>query len=147
MQEQDIAAVAAMEQMIFSSPWSEKSFRDALQSEENIYLVAEEEQIAGYCGIWISYETADLCNMAVMPEYRRRQIGEALLLEGINRAAKRQVQSLLLEVRQSNQAAIGLYEKIGFQKIGIRKNYYRLPQEDAVLMQYAIKHSCVKCGS
>lgn len=136
MQEQDIAEVAAIEKEIFSSPWSEESFRDALQSEDNIYLVAAESgRIVGYCGIWTSYETGDLCNIAVVPDYRRCQIGGNLLKEAIRLAIERQVQSLLLEVRGSNSSAIALYKKIGFHNIGIRKDYYRSPKEDAILMQ------------
>lgn len=136
MQEWDIAEVAAIERKIFSSPWSEKSFRDALQSEDNIYLVAVEAgTIVGYCGIWTSYETGDLCNIAVTPDYRRCHIGEKLLKEAIRLAKERQVQSLLLEVRESNSGAVALYKKTGFQNIGIRKEYYRSPKEDALLMQ------------
>lgn len=139
MQEQDVAEVALIEREIFSSPWSEKSFWDAIQSEDNIYLVAvQEEKIVGYCGIWTSYETADLCNMAVAVAYRRHHLGKKLLSEAIRLSAERKVQIILLEVRESNQGAIGMYEKMGFRRIGVRKGYYDAPKEDAILMQYEV---------
>ncbi len=139
MREQDIDAVAAIEQEIFSKPWSKKSFQDALQSEHTIYLVAEDETgLTGYCGIWLSGETGDLCNMAVVSSCRKRGIGKVLLLEGIRQSAKKGVVELFLEVRESNVSASILYEKTGFQKIGIRKGYYHAPTEDAVIMRCEI---------
>jgi len=139
MLKQDIDTVAAIEQEIFSKPWSKKSFQDAVQSEHTIYLAAEGEAgLTGYCGIWLSGETGDLCNMAVVPSYRKCGIGKALLLEGIRLSAKQGAEELFLEVRESNVPAIGLYEKNGFQKIGIRKGYYHAPIEDAVIMRCEI---------
>lgn len=141
MQREDIPAVAAIEKSIFSAPWSEESFLRAFSSPDNIYLVSvSEEGVAGYCGIWISYETADLCNIAVAQEYRRQGMGEKLLSEAAARAESCGVERLMLEVRESNRSALCLYEKKGFQQIGIRKGYYDLPKEDAVLMQLLLSH-------
>lgn len=137
IQEQDIDAVTAIEQEIFSKPWSRKSFQDAIQSEYTIYLVAEEAaEIMGYCGIWLSGETGDLCNMAVVPSCRRRGIGRKLLAEAIRLSTERGAEEIFLEVRESNHPAIALYKNLGFQKIGIRKGYYHAPAEDAVIMRY-----------
>jgi len=136
MQERDIAAVAAIEKAVFSSPWSEKSFRDALLVPSNCYLVAETEgEVVGYCGFWVSFEIADLCNMAVAPQKRRQRIGGQILSEGIRMVQQRGAERVFLEVRESNRIAIGFYRKLGFQKIGIRKGYYDTPKEDALLMQ------------
>lgn len=136
MRKEDIAEVVAIEKSIFTAPWSEKSFLDALESPQNIYLVEEcKGQIAGYCGIWTSFDSSDLCNMAVVPTFRRKNIGERLLLEGIACAKKMGVEHMLLEVRKKNQPAIGLYQKNGFHEIGIRKAYYTKPVEDALLME------------
>lgn len=136
MQREDIPAVAELEARIFSKPWSEKSFLDSFHSENNIYLVAESEKgVTGYCGIWTAFETADLCNIAVAPEYRRQGIADRLLQESVKRAGKKGVERLMLEVRESNLGALCLYRKNGFQKIGIRKGYYSSPTEDAVLME------------
>ena len=139
MQGQDVDAVAMLEQEIFSNPWSKKSFQDALQSEYTVYFVAEEEMgIIGYCGVWLSAETGDLCNMAVLPSCRRQGIGRRLLEKAIHSAIGRGAEEIVLEVRESNQAACALYEKFGFQKTGIRKGYYRAPPEDAIVMRYGI---------
>lgn len=139
MQGQDVDAVAMLEQEIFSNPWSKKSFQDALQSEYTVYFVAEEEMgIIGYCGVWLSAETGDLCNMAVLPSCRRQGIGRRLQEKAIHSAIGRGAEEIFLEVRESNQAAFALYEKFGFQKTGIRKGYYRAPTEDAIVMRYGI---------
>lgn len=136
MQRQDIKRVLEIEQSIFSAPWSEKSFMDAYCAESNIYLVAiKEETVIGYCGLWVSYETADLCNMAVDKTYRQQGAARELLKEGLRLCKERSVESVLLEVRESNIPAIRLYEKTGFARIGKRKKYYKEPVEDAILMQ------------
>ena len=141
IQEQDIDAVTAIEQEIFSKPWSRKSFQDAIQSEYTIYLTAEEAaEIMGYCGIWLSGETGDLCNMAIVPSCRRRGIGRKLLAEAIRLSTERGAEEIFLEVRESNHPAIALYKNLGFQKIGIRKGYYRVPAEDAVIMRYEMEN-------
>ena len=141
MRIEDIREVVRIEEEIFSNPWSEKSFQDALTSKDNIYLVAVlEGEVAGYCGIWTSYDTADLCNIAVTAKYRKRGIAGKLLHEAVNLTAGREVERILLEVRESNTAAIALYKKFQFQKIGVRRGYYSAPKEDAVLMELCISH-------
>ena len=140
LQEKDIDQVAQIEAEIFSVPWSIKSFKDALASEQKIYQKAETDgQIVGYCGIWTSFESADLCNIAVKKEFRKAGLGQKLLEAGIQAAAAKGVERILLEVRQSNKAAIRLYEKNGFQTIGLRKSYYTKPVEDAILMERFIR--------
>ncbi len=141
MQKGDIPAVAKLERRIFLKPWSEKSFLEAYSSEHNIYLVATTgEMIAGYCGIWVSFDTADLCNIAVAPEYRRRGIAEDILEEAVQRVKMHGVERILLEVRESNQGALCLYQKLGFGQIGTRRGYYSAPREDALLMQLSLSH-------
>ena len=136
MNEGDIQAVARLEQKIFSAPWSEKSFRDALLSPDNCYLVAVwGEAVVGYCGLWCSYDCADLCNLAVSEEFRERKLGSSLLAQGMMQVKEKGVRRVLLEVRESNIPAIALYSKSGFQKIGIRPGYYSRPAEDGVLME------------
>lgn len=136
MRESDIAEVASIEKRIFSSPWSERSFKDALQSKDNIYLVALlDGKVIGYCGFWISYDVADLCNLAVDVSCRRQSVGEKLLLMGMDYVKQHQAERILLEVRDSNAQARNLYQKTGFVCIGVRKGYYSNPPEDAVLMQ------------
>lgn len=136
MEWEDVSKVAELEKSIFSVPWSEKSFRDSFASQDTIYLVEVlDGEIAGYCGIWVSYDTADLCNMAVAHSHRRKGIAKRLLQEISSLAEKRKVERILLEVRGSNFGAINLYQKSGFRQIGIRKGYYHAPEEDAILME------------
>lgn len=136
MTAEDIAEAVMIEKSIFSKPWSEKSFRDALASEDNIYLAEiQEGKVVGYCGIWTSFDTADLCNMAVLPECRRKGIADRLLEEAVSIAGEKAVERIVLEVRESNEAAIRLYQKHNFRKIGVRRGYYTVPKEDAVLME------------
>ena len=107
-----------------------------LKDDERIYLVAEcEGDVAGSCVFFCSFETADLSNVTVDERCRRRGLAEALLREAFERCLDKGVEQVLLEVRESNVAAIGLYEKLGFAVISRRRGYYRDPQEDALIMQ------------
>ncbi len=136
MHENDAEIVAKIESDIFSTPWSEKDFSDAVKNESNLYLVSEEsEKISGYCGLWISYECADLCNMAVVKSQRGQGTGYLLLEESFRQCIERGVERIILEVRSSNEAARHLYEKTGFNYISTRKNYYKNPCEDALIME------------
>lgn len=136
MEKRDVSEVAFLEGQYFSNPWSEKSFSDAVCSDDTLYLVAEKEgRVTGYCGFYLSYESADLCNMLVEEKMRKKGIALKLLNTAFPVLQNRHVARILLEVRKTNLHAIGLYEKSGFQKIGIRKAYYADPREDAVLME------------
>lgn len=139
METEDISSVVVIEQQIFPDPWSSDSFFSAIHDKNNIYLVAEEEgKIVGYCGFWCSFENADLCNIAVLPSARRKGIAWRLLDEGAQFCAEKGVEEIFLEVRESNQAAIALYQKKGFSSINIRKKYYHHPTEDAIVMKRSI---------
>ncbi len=131
----DVADVAAIEQQIFSLPWSEKSFLDACTTQENVYLVCRMNgHIAGYCGMWTVLGEGNITNVAVAPEYRRQGIAKALLQELESCAKEKSVTVFFLEVRESNTGAIALYEQLGFSNIGKRKRFYERPVEDAIVM-------------
>ena len=135
MTEADLPEVCDIENESFSDPWSEKSFRDSLLDEKNGYLVAEVDgKIAGYCGLWGIAGEGDIYNVAVKKEFRRKHIGEALLKTLIQQSIERGITSFTLEVRASNEPAIKLYESLGFHGVGIRKDFYTKPKEDAVIM-------------
>lgn len=135
MEESDLAEVIAIEQETFSDPWSEKDFRDSLSKENNWYLISEvESAIAGYCGYWGIAGEGYIYNVAVKKEYRRQGVGYYMLESMLEQAKGRGITSLTLEVRQSNEAAIRLYEKLGFLSSGLRKDFYIKPKEDAVIM-------------
>lgn len=131
----DIAQVAEIERQIFSIPWSEKAFRDSMESDNTIYIVAKEnDNVAGYAGMYLSFEEGNITNVAVNPLRRRKGIGEKIVRDILNRAYEKGVRDVFLEVRETNSVAIALYEKIGFKEEGIRKNFYDKPRENALIM-------------
>lgn len=133
---QDIPAVAEIEKACFSLPWSEQSLIDSVTREDTMFLVCEEEQnIVGYIGMYLSFDEGDITNVAVAPAYRKRGYGEAIVSKSIELAKEKQLEMILLEVRVSNAPAISLYKKMGFEEIGIRKNFYEHPVEDAMIMK------------
>ena len=135
MQKGDVAAVAALEAQIFSMPWSAAGFADTLPREDVIFLVAyEQDELLGYVGIYCTLDEGEITNVAVAPAARRRGIARALLTELKRQLACRNVARIVLEVRVSNEPAIRLYEQMGFSVLGVRKNFYEKPAEDAYIM-------------
>ena len=132
----DCERVAALEKRIFSQPWSEQGFADALSMEQNIFLVAEEAgEICGYLGMYQSLDEGEITNVAVAPEMRNTGIGWELMQVAIAKAKEQGILQIVLEVRVSNASAIHLYEKCGFLNCGVRKGFYDFPKEDAYIMQ------------
>ena len=131
-----VAQIAELEKICFSDPWSERSIASELDNKLAFWLVATEgENVAGYIGSQTVMDETDMMNVAVHPDFRRRGIAEALV-NGLVDALKTQgSHCLTLEVRASNAPAIALYEKLGFSEIGRRKNYYRNPREDALILR------------
>lgn len=133
---EDAGSMAELERKVFSEPWSCADFEKACQDSNYIYIVAlDKTKIVGYAGCVISYEDADITNIAVEDEYRRMGIAETLLEVMARLTGEKGVSNIFLEVRESNQAAKSLYVKKQFTEIGIRKNFYRFPTEDAILMK------------
>lgn len=135
MEENDLPQVAAIEASIFSQPWSEQGFLDALRQKDCLYLVAAEEgKILGYCGLYQSFDEADITNVAVTETERGRGVARAMLTKLLKEGKSRGIAHFTLEVRVSNAPAIHLYENLGFVSAGIRKNFYDCPREDAMIM-------------
>lgn len=132
MTEGDCAELAMLDKQCFSVPWSEKSFFEETKNPLAMYYVAREEEIAGYCGFWKVSDEAQVTNIAVLPKYRKKGIASKLIEKMLNECSE--MKQIVLEVRQSNDAAIRLYEKYGFTKVGVRKNFYRAPREDGIVM-------------
>ncbi len=136
LKDSDTEKVALMEKEIFSSASSAADIKKAAANDNNIYMTVKEDgDIIAYCAIWTSFDTADLLNIAVKEQYRKKHVAQKLLLQCMSECRSKGVATLLLEVRQSNLPAVCFYDKLGFQKIGIRKNYYANPSEDAIIMQ------------
>lgn len=136
MDARHIPAVARLERECFSDPWSENSLAGELTNPLSTWLVAMDgELLAGYIGSQAVLGEADMMNLAVAPEYRRRGVGEALTAALVKALQARQVTTLTLEVRVSNTPAIALYEKMGFAQVGRRPRYYEKPREDALILR------------
>ena len=135
MQPEDLAEVCKIEKDNFSLPWSEKSFWESMEREDTVFLVAlEDEKVAGYIGCYCIAGAGEITNVAVKASHRRKGIGGKLLQKLYEKGAALDTQEYFLEVRESNEAAIGLYLRQGFVKEGIRKNFYEKPVENAVIM-------------
>lgn len=132
----DVPAIANLEKICFSDPWSENSIASELDNRLSYWLVAEESGvIAGYIGSQSVLDGADVMNLAVSPSYRRQGIGQTLIKKLVEHLRQRGIIALLLEVRVSNTPAITLYEKLGFVQVGRRPGYYRNPREDALILR------------
>lgn len=138
MDKTHIREVMEIDKKCFPDPWSEKSFIDEMENENTVYLVAYDDMVLGYAGMWCVFENADITNIAVSPDARRKGIGASLVAELIRYAEEKNADNIRLEVRNSNIAAISLYKKCGFTQVGIRKKYYSDNGEDALIMERKI---------
>ena len=132
---EDAAAVEEMEYQSFPDPWSQNSILETISNPQTICLLAEKAGKAiGYLFVYTAVDEAEIARIAVVQEERKQGIGKCLLkaLEGICR--KKQIEKLLLDVREGNQAARAFYKKMAFQEDGIRKGFYEAPPEDGILM-------------
>lgn len=163
MMREDLQAVAELEKVCFSEPWSLALLSDSLHRKEYLFLVAEVEEpdgdsevtdpeggsegaetqttqkrtaatrIAGYLGARTVLDEMEIANVAVFPEYRKQGVGEAMLTELLSIAGEMDLFGVTLEVRVGNAPAIHLYEKLGFTREGIRPGFYSKPVEDALI--------------
>ena len=130
---EDVPAIAEIEKASIPQPWSEAAFADALTQENAVTLVAEVDgEIAGFITGVFLFDNADIYSVATAEQYRKKGIG-GKLLQAFFDTLPNEVETVGLEVRESNLAAISLYEKHGFERVGLRKNFYEQPRENAVL--------------
>ncbi|MGN0458055.1 MAG: ribosomal protein S18-alanine N-acetyltransferase [Eubacterium sp.] len=123
--------VANIEKTCFAHPWSRQDLKNQLDLDTSHFLVAVEDgRAVGYMGLQIFSCEGYVTNVAVLPEYRQRGIAKALIGE----ALKNDMRFITLEVRESNTPAIRLYEKAGFENVGIRPKFYSNPNENAIIM-------------
>ena len=136
MKLEHVAQVAALEKLCFADPWSENSVASELNNDLSLWLVAlEGETVVGYIGSQTAAGETDVMNVAVHPDHRRRGIAQILIEILIRDLKQRGSCALMLEVRASNEPAKQLYDKLGFREVGCRKNYYRNPKEDALILR------------
>lgn len=137
MTEEDVAAVAALEEANFSRPWSYDAFSKTLSDENYIVIIAKDtDALLGYCVLLCTGEEADITNVCTAPAARGKGVATEMLTALMEAGYIRGVTEFFLEVRESNVPARALYTKLGFEEIGLRKNYYEEPKEHAVLMKY-----------
>ena len=127
--------IAELERQCFSTPWSETQLEDALYNDAACFIVAEDGEggVLGYAGLTTVLDEGYINNIAVEEAARKHGVASALL-DVFVRFGAVNLAFLTLEVRKSNAAAIGLYEKFGFQQVGLRKGFYSHPREDAIIM-------------
>ena len=140
MSKQDIPELVKIEKQCFSIPWSENSFKTAFEDSYSQFFVVKTQLtdcILGFSGMYIAANTEGyVYNIAVIPEYRKKGIGTELMKTLLKYSNKNKLEFLSLEVRESNFEAISIYKNLGFKKMGVRKNFYELPVENAVVMTY-----------
>lgn len=135
MEESDLEQVVEIEKSIFSDPWSRQSFLDSLNQDMCVYLAVEnQEEIVAYCGLYVVQDEGQITNVAVKENYRNAHVATDMLNQLIKHAIDKGACNFTLEVRASNNAAIHIYEKLGFEKVGTRKKFYEKPVEDAIIM-------------
>ena len=136
MNEHHVPQIALLEQECFADPWSEQSIASELHNPLSLWLVAQEEQtLLGYVGSQTCQDETDMMNIAVSPASRRQGVARALIEALVSALRERGSKQLTLEVRASNGPARQLYESLGFLQVGLRKNYYRNPKEDALILR------------
>ena len=136
-----LTELEALEKRCFSLPWTEEMLMGQLPDDNHEFLAAESEsgELLGYVGMMTVLDEGYISNVAVAPEQRRQGIADALIAELLERAALRALSFVTLEVREHNEPAIALYAKHGFAPVGLRKNYYEAPVENAILMTKFLK--------
>lgn len=145
MTENHIDQVLDIEKASFSSPWSRTAFESEISEDHKYayYIVAEdseESEVMGYLGAWFILNEAHITNVAVNPAYRRQGIAAEMIDHLVEVALKHGIDAVTLEVRVSNVAAQNLYQKLGFEKAGVRPNYYQDNNEDALIMWKLLKN-------
>lgn len=144
MTEEDIEQVEAIEKSLFTDAWSTKSFLETLASGAAVTMVAEEKLvnplgecgnvILGYLVMYISFDEGEISKVAVAKPAQNNGIGSMMMQGILERGNEQGITKYVLEVRESNESGLALYEKYKFKQIGIRRGFYDNPREDAIIM-------------
>ncbi|MBR5322899.1 MAG: ribosomal protein S18-alanine N-acetyltransferase [Clostridia bacterium] len=135
--EEHLDAIAEIEAMCFSTPWSRNSFADSMSNKQVIsfFTATLNNEIVGYICLFHLFEEGELLNIAVKPNFRNCGIAQKMINKMFELFKQKEVTRITLELRESNINAKSLYLKNGFEPIGIRKNYYTSPLENGIVMQ------------
>jgi len=140
----DVEALAALERLCFTHPWSAVGFRQATSDPHRGAVVTlrvpwsdadPERGIRGYCAFQVVLDELHIHNLAIHPDLRRAGLGRWLVSRVVDFGVRRGARTALLEVRQSNWAALHLYRSVGFQAVSVRRDYYSRPREDALILR------------
>ncbi len=132
----DLDQVEEIEKRSFASIWTKNLYRKELLENSFAYyfVIEKDQQLIGFCGLWLVIDEAQVTNIAIDPTYRGQGYGALLFQHLMKYAIANGASNLSLEVRESNEPAQKLYQKFGLEKAGIRKNYYTDNNEDAIVM-------------
>ncbi len=133
MRKEDIPSIIILEKELFSTAWEEEMFLEEIE-KQYAYVLQEENEIIGYVCGWKILDEFNITNIAIASDFQRQGFGELLVRFIISKLLKDECYKFYLEVRESNNKAQRLYEKIGFSVIGSRKKYYHTPEEDAQIL-------------
>jgi len=143
MREDDLDSVMEIEHLSFPHPWRLSTFIGELGnypiSIPFVIIHRPNDRLMGYIILWFIQKEVQISNFALHPDFRRMGVGEAVLRDILDKITKEGAAEIFLEVRPSNTAACSLYEKLDFQILGVRKNYYQSPVEDALIMGKNLK--------
>ena len=136
---EDISIIAEIERDCFSMPWKYDDFYKAFNEKQLFKVVSVGDTVVGYFLALVVCDEAQIATIAIKKEYRKKGCAKKVLEAAILEAWVRGLNVMYLEVRKSNIDAIGLYENIGFEHMGVRKNFYEKPIEDAITMKFDVK--------
>ncbi len=143
MKEDDLASVMEIEHLSFPHPWRLSTFIGELGNYPMtipfVIIHSSNERLMGYVFLWFIQEEVQISNFALHPDFRRKGVGESVLRDILDKVTKEGAAVIFLEVRPSNRVARSLYEKLGFQILGKKINYYQSPVEDALIMGKNLK--------
>ena len=133
MKKEDIPTIMILEKKLFSTSWEEEMFIEEIE-KQYAYVMEIKDKIIGYICGWKLLDEFNITNIAIALDYQRKGFGKTLVQFLMSKLLDEKCFKFFLEVRESNHAAIKLYEKLGFIVIGSRKNYYHSPEEDAMVL-------------
>lgn len=135
MNQSHISDVAEIERQCFSKPWSENAIAAELENDSAYFYVAKLcGEVIGYIGMHCAADECYVANVGVLKKYRQMGVGSALIKYAADTARQMKMSFISLEVRPSNTEAVRIYERFGFERVGLRKNFYSEPKEDGLIM-------------